>query len=146
MPYHKEIYFNNYSRLYSCITIGIDVCSSERDGKDTDTQLQEFAEEAGYESWEELNGELEKKGWTVIWQYNGTTSSTYNLRNKPISLPIYAVLVEENEEKKAEYYKENEEKFYNIVWGHSMKNFANTEQFNSLEDAISHYGLKQISH
>lgn len=146
IPYHsKTLYIHGYNRFYSCITIGIDVCSSEKDGKDTDTQLQEFAEEAGYESWEELNSELEKKGWTVIWQYNGTTSSTYNLRNKPISLPIYAVLVEENEEKKAEYYKENEEKFYNIVWGHSMKNFANIKQFDSLEDAISHYGLKQSS-
>lgn len=54
------------------LTIGIDVIN---DSSTIEQQLQTFAKDAYYDSWEDLNKAFTDKGWTVTWQYGGTNTS-----------------------------------------------------------------------
>jgi hypothetical protein len=45
--------------------------------------LADFAKEAGFNSWNDLNQAFIDKGWDVEWQYGGTSISiTFDLRNR----------------------------------------------------------------
>jgi hypothetical protein len=57
------------------ITIGINVNSAVTDGKDTATQLSEFAQAMGFSTFDEVRTAFSDKGWAVTFQYGGTTTT-----------------------------------------------------------------------
>lgn len=122
------------------LTIGINVTNNS---STIQQQLEDFAKEAYFDSWAELKQAFVDKGWTVTWQYGGTTTSiTYDLRGgRVIPCPIYTQLVEVEDKDKAEYTNEDGTKFYNIEWGHEVQNPQDYVQFDSLEDAAISYGV-----
>ena len=133
------------------LALGINVTN---DATTIADQLQAFAEEATFDSWEVLKQAFVDKGWNVTWQYGGTsTSITYDLRGeRTIPCPIYAQLVEilpqegeeeltDKQKKRAEYTNEDGTKFYNINWGHDVTHPQEFQQFDSLEDAMVAYGV-----
>ena len=133
------------------ITIGIDVSSSVVDGKDTATQLLEFANEVGYDTWADLKQAYKNKKWTVTWQYGGTTTSiTLSEDEQFRGVPVYARLIEvlpqgeeytEEEKEMAEYCTEDGTKYYNIEWGHDVTHPEDFEYFGSLLEACGYYGV-----
>ena len=122
------------------LTIGIGVTN---DADTIEQQLEDFAKEAYYDSWADLKQAFVDKGWTVTWQYGGTTTSiTYDLRgDRAIPCPIYAQLIEEEDKERAEYCSEDGTKFYNIEWGHDVTHPEEFQQFDSLETACVTYGV-----
>jgi hypothetical protein len=145
--YTRAISASNVGKL----TIGIGVTNDSATIAD---QLQAFAEEATFDSWADLKQAFVDKGWTVTWQYGGTTTNiTYDLRgDRAIPCPVYTQLVEilpqEGEEELtdeqkniATYTNEDGSKFYNINWGHDVTNYDDFQQFDSLEDAAAAYGV-----
>ena len=135
------------------ILIGIDIIN---DSSSFEDQLQNFAEGAYYDSWDGLKQAFIDKGWTVTWQFGGTTSSipnTYDLRGgeRIIPCPVYAKLIEilpqegeeltEKDKDRAEYCNEDGTKFYEIEWGHDVTNPDNYQQFASLEEAIAYFNV-----
>ena len=153
-PYTTTIYASGVGEL----TIGINVIN---DATTIADQLQAFAEDATFDSWELLKKAFEDKGWNVTWQYcDPETSTTYDLRgNRAIPCPIFAKLEEvfipsEEEIKQAkknkeriskphyEYTSQDGTKFYNIRWYHDS-NVTNDEYtlFDSLEDAMASWNV-----
>ena len=65
-PYTTTIFPQNVGKLNLCIDVTNDPDTIEQ-------QLQTFAEGCLCDSWEELKQEFVDKGWTVTWQYGGTT-------------------------------------------------------------------------
>ena len=122
------------------ITIGISVTNNV---STIQQQLQAFAEEATFDSWADLKQAFVDKGWNVILQYGGlSTSIPYDMRGeRDISCSIYAQLIEEEDKDHAEYTNEDGSKFYNINWGHDVTNPQEFQQFDSLEDAAAAYGV-----
>ena len=126
------------------LQIGINVINDSATVAD---QLQAFAEEATFDSWEDLKQAFVDKGWNVTWNYAGSSESipnTYDIRgNRAIPCPIYAQLIEVGAEDKdrAEYTNEDGSKFYDIMWGHDVTNYDDFQQFDSLEDAMVAYGV-----
>ena len=112
----------SYTEGNHVITIGINVSSSVIDGKNTDTQLLEFANEIGYDTWNDLKTEFSNKGWSVVFQYSGSDTSI-TLNDGETGCPIYVKLIEitdEEEKLAAEYCSEDGSKFYNLYWGHDV--------------------------
>ena len=112
----------------------------------TDKDL--FAQEVGYSNMSTLLQTLQNKGWTVGAQYNGRPSTNYSLR-QPESLPVFVKLVEvipsEDENSFYEYTSQDNTKFYNLDWFHETTGSTDTyTQFSSLEEAITHFNIKQI--
>lgn len=144
------------------LTIGIDVVNNS---ETIDQQLQTFAEVALFDSWDDLNKAFDDKGWSVAWQYSGTTNSTtYDLRGgeRIIPCPVYTKLIEilpegiehdeegnevgekfytEEQKNFAPYCNEDGTKFYNIEWGHDVTHPEEFQQFDSLETACVSYGV-----
>ena len=83
------IHYVNVGKL----TIGINVTN---DANTINDQLQTFAEGTLFDTWDDLKKAFVDKGWTVTWQYGGTTTSiTYDMRgDRVIPCPIYAQLIE----------------------------------------------------
>ena len=128
------------------LTLGINVTNNSSTIKQ---QLEDFAKAATFESWDVLKTYFSKKGWTVTFQYGGTTDTipdefpnTYDLRDGERIIPcsIFAKLVEA-EKDSAEYCTEDASTFYNIEWGHDVTNYDDFQQFDSLEDAMVAYGV-----
>ena len=132
----NEITASNIGKL----TLGINVTNN---ADTVQQQLEDFAKEAYFDSWDELKQVFVDKGWTVTWQYGGTTTSiTYDLGGgRVIPCPIYTQLVEVEDKDQAEYTNEDGTKFYNIEWGHEVQNPQDYVQFDSLEDAAISYGV-----
>ena len=135
-PYTNTIAAANVGKL----TIGIDVTN---DAATIADQLQAFAEGALYDSWADLKQKFIDKGWTVTWQYGGTTTSiTYDMRGeRTIPCAVYTKLVEVEDKDQAEYVNEEGTKFYNIEWGHDVTHPQDFQQFDSIEDAMVAYGV-----
>ena len=136
-PYTTTISAPNVGKL----TIGINVTNNSSTIQD---QLQTFAEEATFDSWADLKQAFVDKGWTVTWQYGGTTTSiTYGLRDgeQIIPCPIFAKLVQVEDKDSAEYCTEDASTFYNIEWGHDVTNYDDFQQFDSLEDAMASWNV-----
>jgi len=115
------------------------------DNTETDKNL--FAQEVGYADMTSLLAALQNKGWTVSAQFTGRPNSTFSLR-KPESLPVFVKLVEvipSEENSFYEYTSIDESKFYNLDWFHETTGSTNGyTQFSSLEEAITHFNIKQI--
>lgn len=142
-PYFTGTYSGAYEITVSNVgklTLGINVTNN---ADTVQQQLEDFAKEAYFDSWAELKQAFVDKGWTVTWQYGGTTTSiTYDLRGgRVIPCPIYTQLVEVEDKDNAEYTNEDGTKFYNIEWGHEVQNPQDYVQFDSLEDAAISYGV-----
>ena len=129
------------------ITIGIDVTD---DSSTIQQQLKDFANEAAFDSWDDLKTHFSNKGWTVTFQYGGTTDTipdefpnTYGLRGgeRIIPCPIFAKLVQVEDKDSAEYCTEDASTFYNIEWGHDVTNPQDFQQFDSLEDAMRTFNV-----
>lgn len=144
------------------LTIGIDVTNNS---STIAKQLQTFAEGTLFDSWDKLKQAFVDKGWTVAWQYGGTSESlTYDLRGgeRIIPCPVYTRLIEilpegikkdeegnevgekfytEEQKHMATYCNEDGTKFYNIDWGHDVTHPEEFQQFDSLETACVSYGV-----
>ena len=128
------------------LTLGINVSNNA----DTiQQQLEDFAQEATFDSWDDLKLHFSNKGWSVTFQYGGTTdtipddfTNTYDLRGgeRIIPCPIFAKLVEA-EKDSAEYCTEDASSFYNIEWGHDVTDTSSYTQFDSLEDAMASWNV-----
>ena len=66
---------NELNGSSSSITIGINVNSAVTNGKDTATQLSEFAQAMGFSTFDEVRTAFSDKGWSVTFQYGGTTTT-----------------------------------------------------------------------
>jgi hypothetical protein len=122
------------------LTLGINVTN---DSSTIQQQLEDFAKEATFDSWDDLKTYFSKKGWTVTFLYSGTsTSITYDLRNREqiIPCPIFAKLVEADKDS-AEYCTEDASTFYNIEWGHDVTDTTDYAQFDSIEDAMTSWNV-----
>ena len=105
---------------------------------------EDFAKEATFDSWADLKQHFVDKGWTVYFQYGGTNNSiTYDLRNgeQIIPCPIFAKLVQVEDKDSAEYCTEDASSFYNIEWGHDVTDTSSYTQFNSLQDAMTSWNV-----
>jgi hypothetical protein len=144
------------------LAIGINVTN---DANTIAQQLQTFAEGTLFDSWADLKQAFVDKGWTVAWQYGGTSESlTYDLRGgeRIIPCPVYTKLIEilpegiekdeegnevgekfytEEQKHMATYCNEDGTKFYNIGWGHDVTHPEEFQQFDSLETACASYGV-----
>ena len=133
------------------LTIGINVTD---DANTINDQLQTFAEGALFDSWADLKQAFVDKGWTVTFQYGGSsTSITYGLRDgeRIIPCPVYTKLIEilpqegeeltDEEKNMAIYCNEDGTKFYEIEWGHDVTNPDDYQQFASLEEAIAYFNV-----
>ena len=122
------------------LTLGINVSNNA----DTiQQQLEDFAKEATFNSWDALKTHFANKGWTVTFQYGGTDSSiSYGLRDGEQIIPcqIFAKLVEADKDS-AEYCTEDASTFYNIEWGHDVTDTSSYTQFDSLEDAMASWNV-----
>ena len=136
-PYTTTISSSNVGTL----TLGIDVTN---DSETIDQQLQTFAEGCLCDSWAELKQEFIDKGWTVTFQYGGTTTNiTLSEDEQFRGVPVYARLIEVSDEDKdkAEYYTEDGTKFYNIDWGHDVTDYDSYQYFGSLLEACGYFGV-----
>lgn len=121
---------------------------------DTEEDKQLYAEEGGWNSFQEILDEFDAKNWVVRFLFNGRPTTTYGMRNiKPVQeTPIWCKLEEviiPSDKKLArrtryDYTSQDGTKFYNIHSYHvSNRENENYTQFNSLEDAITHWNLKE---
>ena len=147
MPGDDAGYVINSSAVGN-ITLGIDVVN---DSATLEQQLQTFAEEATFTTWDELKQFFINKGWTVTFQYGGTvTNITLSEDEQFRGTPIYARLIEvtpvgeeytEKEKASAEYCTEDGTKYYNIDWGHDVTHPDEFQYFGSLLEACGYYGV-----
>lgn len=143
-PYTNTISSSNVGKL----TLGINVTN---DSSTIQQQLEDFAQEAHFDSWEELKQTFVDKGWTVTFQYGGTsTSITLSEDEKFRGVPVYARLIEvtpegeeytEEEKDSAEYCTEDGTKYYNIDWGHDVTDYDQYQYFGSLLEACGYFGV-----
>lgn len=125
------------------IDIGID-CANTEEAKNA------FVQEIDYDSWDEMIQEFTDKNWVVRFSFNPQTSS-YGMRNIGIEEQPIFVKIEEAEENKSKrelrryrYTSQDGTKHYNIHWYHTSNgNNDGYTQFNSLQEAIEHFGLKE---
>lgn len=116
---------SSYSRP---ITFGLG-CSED--------QKDDFAIEAGFDSFDDMNASFKSKGWNATWQFNGAVgASTYSMRRQP---PIYAKVEETSEE---EGRLTDGTKFYNVSWGHIV-NGEGYDEYGSLQEVYEQYNLKE---
>ena len=123
------------------LTVGIEVESSN--ALEEPRQLQEYAEAAGFDSWEAVKQAFVNKGWEVAFTFGGgSTAVTYNMRegNTKTPAPIYVHLIEV-EDDTAEYVSLDGTKFYQLNWGHDVTHPEKFQKFASLEEAREHYGI-----
>ena len=121
--------------------------------------LDIFAQDCLCSSWDELNAEFTAKNWTVQWQYNGDEGAdiplfpvkpdTYSLRSPEqhsVFVKLTEVIIPTDEKAhkpRYSYTSADGSKFYNLSWYHKS-NSTNDDymQFNSIEEAVQHFGLK----
>ena len=121
------------------ITIGIDITN---DASTVAQQLQTFAQEVFYDSWNDLKQAFINKNWSVTWQFGGTSSSiTLSEDEQFRGIPVYAKLSEEVSEELGEYCTEDGQHFYNIEWGHDVTHPEDFTYFGSLLEACGYYGV-----
>lgn len=129
------------------IDIGIGCSDSEED-------KQLYAEEGDWNSFQEIIDEFDAKNWVVRFSFNGRPTTTYGMRNiEPVQeTPMWCKLEEvimpsdKNLARRTRYAYTSQDgtKFYNIHSYHvSNRENENYIQFNSLEDAITHWNLKE---
>lgn len=116
------------------ITIGL--------GVNNEDEIEEFAKAASFNSWDELKQLFIDKNWTATFQYNGAPATTVTLDEnaQTTGIAIYARLLEADENS-GEYISEEDGKYYNMEWGHSVTNTANYTLFGSLLEACGYFGV-----
>ena len=151
--YPIDLSFTNFitwQQTTGKISIGINVTDN---ATSIQQELEDFANEAGFDSWVALNQVFIDKGWDVTWLYGGQKwdSIPYNLRNRQEITPckIYTKLIEvkvpklfqKNNNSFAKYRSVDGTKFYNITWGHDVTNTDGYDVFNNLQEACQFYGV-----
>ena len=137
---HKLLGNKNVVRNVGVLDIGIGVSPTEVDGKSVEQQLLEFANEVGFDSWEDLKQAFVNKGWSVDFSYNDGSAITYGLRGRTLDAhPIYARLEEVENKEEAEYCNTDKTKYYNIEYCHDTTHPEKFQQFNSLEEACASF-------
>ena len=111
---------------------------------DTEADKDLFAQEVGYTDMTSLLAALQAKGWNVNIQCNGRPTTTYDLRRpSENTLPVF-VKLEETEEY-ADYTSIDGSKKYRLTWFHETTGSTDGyTQFNSLEEAIETFNIKQV--
>ena len=130
------------------IDIGID-CADDDESKNA------FAQEIDYDTWDELIQEFTDKNWNVRFTFNPQTSS-YSMRGGVAQSQVYVkleeVIMPSEEDLKDRtkrirkpyyaYTSADGSKFYNLHTYHeSNTSHEGYTLFNSLGEAIEHYGL-----
>ena len=110
-----------------------------------------FFEEIGYSGAVDLGTAFMAKGWTVNFQYNGSSTSTYSMRGttEP-SLPVFVKLIEVEESSHKlksfhTYTSLDGSKKYKLNWFHETT--GSTEgytQYATLEEAVEALNIKPI--
>ena len=130
---------------------------------DTDESRDAFVQEVGWDNWQQMYDELthatEGKNWTAQFSFAGSPTASYSLRNpKPISkvwAKLEEVIIPTDEEirearknriiiRKPYWTHTSADGKHFVLHTHHMSN-DNTgyTQFDSLEAAEEHYGLKE---
>ena len=137
---------NNEPALTSAegsITISIDVTLGN-DEKQNKLILDNFAKEASYESFNEINNILTaEKGWTVVWQDRNDADIVMPLSlDESVSRPIFVRLIEVEKEY-ADYSDYNEKHFYILDYGFNVIGPKKGEyiKFNNLAEAVESFQL-----
>lgn len=137
---HKVLGTKNIVKNIGVLDIGIGVSSTEVDGKSVEQQLLEFANEVGFDSWEDLKQAFVDKGWYVQFSYNDGSAITYGLRGRTLdTYPIYARLEEVENKEEAKYCNADKTKYYNIQYCHDSTHPEKFQRFNSLEEACASF-------
>lgn len=155
----EEGFINQYQYVYPVLGkayrisgvgelhLGIGVSSTEVDGKSVEQQLLEFANEIGFDSWEDLKQAFVDKGWEVQFSYNDGSTVTYGLRGRTLNThPIYARLEEVENKEEAEYCNADKTKYYNIEYCHDTTHPEKFQQFDSLEEACGYFGVIPVKY
>ena len=139
------------------ITIGIDATEETKDL---------FAQEIGFDSFDDLTNAFTEKKWLIEWEFNGENPSTYSLRAPKTKKPVYVKISEINKDVKINddnkilkqmgikasdlekaykkikpQYQSEDGKFYNMHVISDSNNLKGYTRFDSLEDALEHYKL-----
>ena len=131
-----------YTREYKYTTSGVGYITIGIDCKNNIDDLNRFAQEAYYESWQDLKNVFTNKGWKATFQIGGTsTNITLSEDEQFRSTPVYARLIEEEDKERASYCTEDGEKYYNIDWGHDVTNYDDYQYFGSLLEACGYFGV-----
>lgn len=129
------------------ITLGINIkYSSSTD--ELPTLLDDFAVEAGYDSWADLKGQFIIKGWNAKFLYGGSSSIIPTLSNSDnqVSIPFYAKLEEvsinsERDKENAQFCSEDGSKYFNLDIIHDGCDLTGYQYFGSLLEACGYYGI-----
>lgn len=123
--------------ITTTLTIGLGC-----DNTTSDANL--FAKEMGYNFIGDFIAAFTSKGWKATLQYNGRPTSTYDLRRTSDDrLPVFVKLIEADEY--ANYTSMDGTMKYRLDWFHETSgSIDGYTQFNSLEEAITHFNIKPI--
>lgn len=125
--------------------LGVGIVIKDADGNALSGEEQQankdaFAQEIGFETFNDLIQAFRAKSKTVNWTFNGSPTSSNTLDMGGLPVPIYAKL-EESSEEMAEYCTEDGEKFYNIIWCHQPHDPSEWNYFGSLLEACGYWGV-----
>ena len=119
------------------ITIGASCKRSEE-------SLLAFANECGFETIDDFKNCFSQKGWTMTLQTNGDYTS-YSLRDTETPIPVYAKIVETEDERCASHTSADESKFYILdYFTISNGNIDDYVPFSSLNEAEVHFNIKPL--
>ena len=129
----------------SVITIGINLAKASSEDELLQ-QLNQYAKEAVFDSWEDLKKKFSDKGWNAKFLYKGNVNTpvTYSPRDRQYIAPIFAKLVEVENKKNAEFQSYDETKFYNIDYFNDACDVQGYQQFGSLQEAMEAFGVTYI--
>lgn len=115
------------------IALGLDCLNSEED-------KNRFANDAGFDNWDDLHDSFISKGWTVTYQFNKIANAA-TLEEMVNVSPIIWAKIEPAMMDEAGYISEDGQSFYNIDWGHEVSDTNGYTQFGSLLEACGYWGI-----
>lgn len=136
--------FDNNSlgnKMYSFESIGIDCANTEE-------ARTQFAKDAGFDNWADLESEFTNKNWNVTFQNNGVTA-----QDVTETMSFYTKLVQvdynpnsEEVQSIPQYVSNDGSTFYNIEWHNDTKGIVKPDfdEYESFTQAITNYGVKSL--
>lgn len=118
--------------------------------KDTDEDRQLYAEEGGFQSFQEILDRFAAKNWEANLTCNGRPRTTYSLRenissSSPIWVKIEEINLDNNIARFCRYTSQDGSKKINLKFHHfTSGNNEGYTQFNTLEEAIETLNIKPI--
>lgn len=143
---------NCYNEEYEATEGIIDIyCGCQ----DTDEDRQLYAQEGGFDSFQEILDSFSAKNWEANLTCAGRPTQTYSLRRTTnenasqlwVKLEEVVIPTDDSKKKKAKYHYTSQDgtKFYNLKIHHfTTGNNEDYDQFSSLEEAVTYFGLKPV--